>query len=39
MVAEGIKYTRKASPLHVSPTPEIRAALTANRGTRERSGA
>lgn len=38
MVAEGIKYTRKASPLHVSPTPEIRAAL-GNQDRREGSGA
>jgi hypothetical protein len=31
MVAEAIKYTRRASPLHVSPTPEIRAALARAR--------
>ena len=31
MVAEGIKYTRRASPLHVSPTPEIRDALARAR--------
>jgi hypothetical protein len=27
MLAEGIKYVRRASPLHVSPTPEIEAAV------------
>jgi hypothetical protein len=27
MLAEGIKYVRSASPLHVSPTPEIEAAV------------
>ena len=27
MIAEGIKYVRRASPLVVSPTPEIRRAL------------
>ena len=27
MLAEGIKYVRKASPLHVAPTPEIESAL------------
>jgi hypothetical protein len=31
MVAEGIKYTRRASPLHVAPTPEIRAAFARAR--------
>jgi hypothetical protein len=31
MVAEGIKYTRRASPLHVAPTPEIREALARAR--------
>jgi hypothetical protein len=34
MVAEGIKYTRRASPLHVSPTPEIREALARARKAR-----
>ena len=27
MIAEGIKYVRKASPLVVLPTPEIRSVL------------
>jgi hypothetical protein len=31
MIAEGIKYTRLASPLHVSPTPEVREALARAR--------
>jgi hypothetical protein len=34
MIAEGIKYTRRASPLHVAPTPEIRDALARARGAR-----
>ena len=38
MLAEGIKYVRKASPLHVSPTPEVEAAVVrpevASRGAK-----
>jgi hypothetical protein len=29
MIAEGVEYVRKASPLNVSPTPEIRRAVAA----------
>jgi hypothetical protein len=38
MLAEGIKYVRKASPLHLSPTPEVESAVTrqkaASRGAK-----
>jgi hypothetical protein len=38
MLAEGIKYVRRASPLHVLPTPEVQAAVTppevASRGAK-----
>ena len=27
MLAEGVKYVRRASPLRVSPTPDIRRAV------------
>jgi hypothetical protein len=28
MIAEGIAYVRKSGPVHVAPTPTIRAALS-----------
>jgi hypothetical protein len=31
MLAEGIKYVRSASSLHLSPTPEIEAAVTGRK--------
>jgi hypothetical protein len=34
MVAEGIEYTRRASPLHTAPTPQIRAAFARARTAR-----
>jgi hypothetical protein len=29
MIAEGVEYVRRASPLNVAPTPEIRRAVAA----------
>jgi len=31
MLAEGIEYVRRASPLHLSPTPEIEAAVALSK--------
>ena len=40
MVAEGVKLVRKASPLNMSPTPEIRRAVELKVvATRERTDA
>jgi hypothetical protein len=35
MIAEGVEYVRKASPLKVSPTPEIRRAVAAQAARRD----
>ena len=37
MLAEGIKYVRKASPLHVWPTPEIESAAARQKAASSRA--